>query len=172
MERFSAVTARARSVPSLICGAAGGRAEKATGVSLPQDNLLGAIDALTTAVLARETEVTDLKRNLQAANDEVKATVERTTGELQEKDKQLEEARKDAATQVEAETVKSYVSGELDKIAIPQFQQKGGKLLAPFPAADQAAFQKAARDIWDREAKAIGAKAQENHQVVLKAIGS
>ena len=77
----------------------------------------------------------------------------------------------DAAQQVEKETVDAYVKGDYEKTAIPQFQQKGGKLLAPFSAADQAAFQKAARDIWDREAKAIGAKAQENHEAVLKAIG-
>jgi len=77
----------------------------------------------------------------------------------------------DAAREVETETVNAYVKGDLDKIAIPQFQQKGGKLLAPFPVADQAAFQKAARETWDREAKAIGAKAQENHEAVLKAIG-
>jgi TRAP-type C4-dicarboxylate transport system substrate-binding protein len=77
----------------------------------------------------------------------------------------------DAAQQVERETVAAYVKGDYDKTAITQFQQKGGKLLAPFSAADQAAFQKAARDVWDREAKAIGAKAQENHEAVVKAIG-
>ena len=78
----------------------------------------------------------------------------------------------DTAIEVEKETVASYVKGDYDKTSTVQFQQKGGKLLAPFPAADQAAFQKAARDIWDREAKAIGAKAQENHTAVIKAIGS
>lgn len=77
----------------------------------------------------------------------------------------------DAAQEVEKLTVAAYVKGDYDKVATPEFLQKGGKLLAPFPAADQAAFQKAARDIWDREAKAIGKKAQENHEAVLKAIG-
>jgi TRAP-type C4-dicarboxylate transport system substrate-binding protein len=77
----------------------------------------------------------------------------------------------DAAQEVEKSTVAAYVKGDFDKVATTEFQQKGGKLLAPFPAADQAAFQKAARDIWDREAKAIGPKAAENHDSVLKAIG-
>lgn len=76
----------------------------------------------------------------------------------------------DAAREVEKQTVAAYVSGEFDKVANAEFAKKGGKLLAPFPAADQAAFQKAARDIWEKEAKVIGAKAQENREAVLKAI--
>lgn len=76
----------------------------------------------------------------------------------------------DAAQQVQRETVASYVKGDFDKIATAEFLQKGGKLLAPFSAADQAAFQKAARDVWEREAKAIGPKAQENREAVLKAM--
>lgn len=78
----------------------------------------------------------------------------------------------DAALEVEKETVGAYVKGDYDKTSIVQFQQKNGKLLPAFSAADQAAFQKAARDIWDREAKAIGAQAQANHEAVLKAIGN
>jgi TRAP-type transport system periplasmic protein len=76
----------------------------------------------------------------------------------------------DAAQQVQQETVASYVKGDFDKIATAEFLQKGGKLLPPFSAADQAAFQKAARDVWEREAKAIGPKAQQNREAVLKAI--
>ena len=64
------------------------------------------------------------------------------------------------------------MNGDFDKVANAEFTQKGGKLLAPFSAADQATFQKAARTIWESEAKEIGKKAQENREAVLKAIGS
>lgn len=74
----------------------------------------------------------------------------------------------DAAQEVQKQTIASYVKGEYDKAATSEFQQKGGKLLASFPAADQAAFQKAARVVWEREAKALGQKAQENREAVLK----
>ena len=78
----------------------------------------------------------------------------------------------DAAQEVEKKTVANYVNGDFDKVANAEFAQKGGKLLAPFSAADQAAFQKAARAIWETEAKEIGKKAQENREAVLKAIGT
>jgi TRAP-type C4-dicarboxylate transport system substrate-binding protein len=78
----------------------------------------------------------------------------------------------DAAQEVEKKTVANYVNGDFDKVANAEFLQKGGKLLAPFSPADQAAFQKAARAIWESEAKEIGKKAQENREAVLKAIGS
>ena len=78
----------------------------------------------------------------------------------------------DAAQEVEKKTVANYVNGDFDKVAHAEFAQKGGKLLAPFSAADQAAFQKAARAIWETEAKEIGKKAQENREAVLKAIGT
>lgn len=78
----------------------------------------------------------------------------------------------DAAKEVERQTVASYLKGDFDKEAVALFEQKGGKLLAPFSAQDQAAFQKAARDIWDREAKLISKKALENHDAVIKAIGN
>lgn len=77
----------------------------------------------------------------------------------------------DAAQEVQKLTVAAYVNGEFDKVATAEFLKKDGKLLAPFSAADQAAFQKAARDIWEREAKEIGKKAQENREAVLKGIG-
>jgi TRAP-type C4-dicarboxylate transport system substrate-binding protein len=77
----------------------------------------------------------------------------------------------DAAQEVQTQTVASYVKGDFDKVATAEFLKKSGKLLAPFPAADQAVFQKAAREIWDREAKAIGKKAEENHDAILKGIG-
>ena len=78
----------------------------------------------------------------------------------------------DAAQEVEKKTVANYINGDYDKVATAEFAQKGGKLLAPFSAADQATFQKAARTIWETEAKEIGKKAQENREAVLKAIGS
>lgn len=76
----------------------------------------------------------------------------------------------DAAQEVQKQTIASYVKGEFDKTATAEFQQKGGKLLASFPTADQAAFQKAAREVWEREAKALGQKAQENREAVLKGV--
>ena len=77
----------------------------------------------------------------------------------------------DAAQQVEKETVAAYLKHELDKVGAAEYLQKGGKVLAPFPAADQAAFQKVANEIWAREAKAISPKAEANHAAVIKAIG-
>ena len=78
----------------------------------------------------------------------------------------------DAAQEIEKRTVANYVNGDFDKVANAEFTQKGGKLLAPFSAADQAAFQKAARIVWEKEVKEIGKKAQENREAVLKAMGN
>jgi TRAP-type C4-dicarboxylate transport system substrate-binding protein len=78
----------------------------------------------------------------------------------------------DAAQEVEKRTVANYVNGDFDKVANAEFTQKGGKLLAPFSAADQTAFQMAARIVWEKEVKEIGKKAQENREVVLKAMGN
>lgn len=75
----------------------------------------------------------------------------------------------DAANEVQKKTIEGYVKGDYDKAATAELLQKGGKLLAAFPAADQAAFQKSAREVWEREAKVIGAKALENRDAVLKA---
>jgi TRAP-type C4-dicarboxylate transport system substrate-binding protein len=77
----------------------------------------------------------------------------------------------DAASEVQKKTIDSYVKGEFDKVATAEFTQKGGKLLPPFSAADQAAFQKAARETWEKSANEIGKKAQANRELVLKAIG-
>ena len=78
----------------------------------------------------------------------------------------------DAAQEVEKKTVANYVNGDFDKVALAEFEKKGGKLLPPFSAADQAAFQKAARTIWEANAKEIGKKAQENREAILKAISN
>ncbi|MEP7207308.1 MAG: TRAP transporter substrate-binding protein DctP [Casimicrobiaceae bacterium] len=79
---------------------------------------------------------------------------------------------RDAAAQVQAKTIDSYVKGEYDKSGTAEFIQKGGKLLAPFSQADQAAFQKAAAETWEKSASEIGKKAQENRQAILKVIGN
>lgn len=76
----------------------------------------------------------------------------------------------EAAQQVQKATIAAYLKGDFDKAATAEFQKKGGKLLEPFPAADQLRFQTVARDVWEREAKAIGAKAQEHREAVLKAL--
>ncbi len=77
-----------------------------------------------------------------------------------------------AAKEVEQLTVAAYLKGDFDKEAVALFQQKGGKLLPAFSVQDQAAFQNAARVVWERESKLISKKAQENHDAVIKAIGS
>ncbi len=76
----------------------------------------------------------------------------------------------DSAQEIQKQTMAAYVNGDFDKVATDEFLKKGGKLLPAFSAADQAAFQKAARDVWQREANAVGKKAQENRDAVLKAM--
>jgi TRAP-type C4-dicarboxylate transport system substrate-binding protein len=77
----------------------------------------------------------------------------------------------DAAAEVQRSTIDSYVKGEYDKTAVAEFQKKGGKLLAPFSAADQATFQKAALTTWEKSANEVGKKAQDSRTAVLKSIG-
>jgi TRAP-type transport system periplasmic protein len=77
----------------------------------------------------------------------------------------------DAAQQVQKETIDSYLKGTYDKEALGEFTRKGGKLLEPFPDADQTLFTKTAREVWETTAKELGQKAIENRTAVLKAIG-
>ncbi len=80
-------------------------------------------------------------------------------------------AQTDAARQTQEETIKAYLSGNYDREAAKLFVEKGGKELPAFSDADQAAFTKAAREIWEKTAKALGAKATENYDAVLKGLG-
>jgi TRAP-type C4-dicarboxylate transport system substrate-binding protein len=77
----------------------------------------------------------------------------------------------DAAQQVQKETIESYLKGNYDREALAEYTQKGGKLLDPFPEADQTAFTKTAREVWEATAKELGAKAVENRSAVLKGVG-
>jgi TRAP-type C4-dicarboxylate transport system substrate-binding protein len=77
----------------------------------------------------------------------------------------------DAAQQVQKETIDSYLKGAYDKEAEAEYKAKGGKVLPPFPEADQAVFTKTAREVWEATANSVGKKAQENYQAVSKAIG-
>jgi TRAP-type C4-dicarboxylate transport system substrate-binding protein len=77
----------------------------------------------------------------------------------------------DAAQQVQKDTIAGYLKGDYDKEAEAEFVTKGGKALPAFPDADQDAFTKAAREVWEKTANEIGKKAQDNRVTVLKAIG-
>ncbi|BBK41767.1 C4-dicarboxylate ABC transporter [Allostella vacuolata] len=77
----------------------------------------------------------------------------------------------DAAQATQKETITNYLSGNYDREAAKLFVEKGGKELPPFPDADQSAFTKTAREIWEKTAKGLGAKATENYEAVLKGVG-
>jgi TRAP-type transport system periplasmic protein len=77
----------------------------------------------------------------------------------------------DAAVEVQKATIDSYLKGTYDREALAEFTQKGGKLLQPFPDADQTSFTSTAREVWDTTAKELGPKALENRTAVLKGIG-
>ncbi|MEO8134297.1 MAG: TRAP transporter substrate-binding protein DctP [Betaproteobacteria bacterium] len=76
----------------------------------------------------------------------------------------------DAAAEVQKKTTETYLKGEFDKIGEADFKKKGGVMLAPFSQADQSAFVKASREIWEKSAMEIGKNAQENRDAVLKAV--
>jgi TRAP-type C4-dicarboxylate transport system substrate-binding protein len=77
----------------------------------------------------------------------------------------------DTAQQIQKETIDNYLKGTYDKEALGEFIEKGGKLLQPFPEADQALFTKTAREVWETTAKELGPKAVANRTAVLQAIG-
>jgi TRAP-type C4-dicarboxylate transport system substrate-binding protein len=83
----------------------------------------------------------------------------------------LQKVVMDAAQQVQKETIAGYLKGSYDKEAEAEYKSKGGKVLAPFPEADQVLFTKTAREVWEQTAKTVSKKAQENYQAVSKAIG-
>jgi TRAP-type C4-dicarboxylate transport system substrate-binding protein len=77
----------------------------------------------------------------------------------------------DAATQIEKESFAAYVKGTVDKESDAAWKAKGGKILAPFPVADQKRFADAAAEVWQESSKQVGAKAIANRDAVLKALG-
>jgi TRAP-type C4-dicarboxylate transport system substrate-binding protein len=77
----------------------------------------------------------------------------------------------DAATQTEQESFAAYVKGTVDKESETAWKEKGGKVLAPFPAPDQKRFADAAAQVWEESSKQVGAKAVANRQAVVKALG-
>ncbi|MBM3573335.1 MAG: C4-dicarboxylate ABC transporter substrate-binding protein [Alphaproteobacteria bacterium] len=83
----------------------------------------------------------------------------------------LQKVLMDAAAEVQKSTIDGYMKGAYDKQAEGELAQKGGKLLQPFPGADQDAFTKTAREVWETTAKEIGKKAIDNREAVLEAIG-
>ena len=83
----------------------------------------------------------------------------------------LQKVLTDAAQQVQKDTINGYLKGAYDKEAEAEYKTKGGKVLSPFPEADQALFTKTAREVWEQTANTVGKKAQDNYQTVSKAIG-
>lgn len=76
----------------------------------------------------------------------------------------------DAASEVEAESLRAYLEGEVDKASEAEWTAKGGKILEAFPAADQKAFADAARSVWKASAEGIGGKALANYETVHQVI--
>ena len=77
----------------------------------------------------------------------------------------------DAAAQIERESFQAYLKGTVDQESEAQWKQKGGKVLAPYPEADQARFARAAQEVWEDASKKVGAKAEANREAVVKALG-
>lgn len=77
----------------------------------------------------------------------------------------------DAAQQVQKGTIDNYLKGTYDREAFGEFTAKGGKQIEAFPEADQAAFTKTAREVWEATAKELGSKATQSRAAVLKALG-
>src|SRR3546814_8918525 len=75
----------------------------------------------------------------------------------------------ETANKIERESFAAYLQGEVDKASENEWKKKGGTVLAPFPETDQKHFAQAAREVWDASSRQVGAKAQENHDRVVKA---
>lgn len=76
----------------------------------------------------------------------------------------------DAAQTVENESFESYLSGINDKKALETFRAGGGKLLDPFPAEDQKAFVKAARETWKKLSARSGKEGLRTYELLVQAI--
>lgn len=79
----------------------------------------------------------------------------------------LQKVLVDAAQAVEKKTIEGYLGGGYDKEAAAELTAKGGKILAPFPEADQTAFTATAREVWEKSAAEISKKAQDNRTLLL-----
>ncbi len=77
---------------------------------------------------------------------------------------------RDAAQRVESASFDSYISGQVDKASEIEWVKKGGKVLPPFPEADQKRFAEASNEVWAVMAKQIGDKALANREAVTKAL--
>lgn len=73
---------------------------------------------------------------------------------------------RDAATATEAESFRSYLSGENDDKALEVYQNGGGELIEPFSPEDQQAFTEAARETWKELSAAGGETAQANYEAL------
>lgn len=76
----------------------------------------------------------------------------------------------DAATEVQTASFEAYLNGKVDRESEAEWSQKGGKILEPFPEADQQEFAKASREVWEVAAKKIGGNALKNYETVHKAL--
>lgn len=75
-----------------------------------------------------------------------------------------------AAKEVETESFASYLSGENDRKALEVFTAGNGKLLDPFPEADQKKFAEVAREVWMEMATSSGEEARKNYEILSKIV--
>ena len=76
-----------------------------------------------------------------------------------------------AAQEVQASTIKAFLSEDFDKEADKHIATLGAKKLPAFPEADQKAFNQAAIAVWKQEANRIGGAALKNRELIEKLLG-
>jgi len=74
------------------------------------------------------------------------------------------------AEKTERKTWEYLEAGQYDKEGAAKYAAGGGKILAPFPQADQDRFVQACLAVWEQVSKAGGAEAMENYQKVKAAL--
>ena len=83
----------------------------------------------------------------------------------------LKAALQTAADEATARSFKAYSEARYDQAAIDALTSSGLTMLEDFSDADQQAFARAAHDVWQEKAKAIGSQAETDVQTVSSAIG-
>lgn len=77
---------------------------------------------------------------------------------------------KDAAKEVEEESMEAYIKGEVDKESALEWEAEGGTVLDDFSVEEQEIFAQAAATVWDTLTDEIGGVARRNYENIQKAL--
>jgi len=77
---------------------------------------------------------------------------------------------KDAAKEVEEESMEAYIKGEVDKESALEWEAEGGTVLDDFSVEEQEIFAQAAATVWDTLTDEVGGVARRNYENIQKAL--